>query len=418
MKALSYVVAGLSLVSAVPLMAIPQDFNSGGFFGNAFGPDLFGPFVIVANWHDDGKGLPGEWEESPGFDGEIIRDLKIHPPVLGYVAQRVQSVSRGGVLQSLHINFLDAGTYFGYRPEGSAEDVVPLRDRQRIFDKYYKDTDEGLRKMLGKVTKNRGEEAVIGQTAVLRSRYLDFPQEEFVLRYAASENRSINLIIHRKESLPESYLASEWRDQSLRALRARVLSHVKTEGNGDVLIEGIPIFRQGARPYCAINTLGMVTSHFGLQLSVDSLASGAQMRNTGSAAGSKMLEVYAAAAEEAGLKSSRSGSFDFKRAQKALADGFPVIVWRRYDAQRDQLHTEFARTFAKNPAARLPEATGDESATWPGDKAPSHASIITGFNLERGEVIFMESWGEHTRNRRMRFEEMESTSYMAFYFKM
>ena len=59
-----------------------------------------------------------------------------------------------------------------------------------------------------------------------------------------------------------------------------------------------------------------------------------------------------------------------------------------------------------------------ERATWPGDDAPNHASVVTGFNAERGEVVFVESWGEHTRGRRMRFEELEATSYMAFYYKL
>ncbi len=44
--------------------------------------------------------------------------------------------------------------------------------------------------------------------------------------------------------------------------------------------------------------------------------------------------------------------------------------------------------------------------------------MITGYNAERGEVIFLESWGEHTRGRRMRTEELEATAYMVFYFKM
>lgn len=59
-----------------------------------------------------------------------------------------------------------------------------------------------------------------------------------------------------------------------------------------------------------------------------------------------------------------------------------------------------------------------ERSTWPGKNAPNHASVVTGFNAERGEVIFVESWGEHTGDRRMRFEELESTSYMAFYYRM
>ena len=33
----------------------------------------------------------------------------------------------------------------------------------------------------------------------------------------------------------------------------------------------------------------------------------------------------------------------------------------------------------------------------------------------RREIIFTESWGERSRNRRMRVEEMEGTVYLAYY---
>jgi hypothetical protein len=44
----------------------------------------------------------------------------------------------------------------------------------------------------------------------------------------------------------------------------------------------------------------------------------------------------------------------------------------------------------------------------------AHASVITGVNKKRDEVIFTESWGENNRNRRMRAEEMEATAYVTF----
>jgi len=45
----------------------------------------------------------------------------------------------------------------------------------------------------------------------------------------------------------------------------------------------------------------------------------------------------------------------------------------------------------------------------------AHASIVNGYNAQRREVIFTESWSELARNRRMRFEELERTSYLAYY---
>jgi hypothetical protein len=183
--------------------------------------------------------------------------------------------------------------------------------------------------------------------------------------------------------------------------------------NGDIKINGIPMFRQGQRPYCAISTLGMATHYLGLRLGTDALAAGARFRYINTAKGSKMLDLYRAAAEESDAILQRGRSFDFERAQKYLEKGFPIVVWRRYSHERNLLHNAAAQ------GTKLPESTPNDRITWPTAKdAPGHASVITGFNKKTGEVIFMESWGEHARNKRMRAEELEATSYATFYFKI
>ena len=63
----------------------------------------------------------------------------------------------------------------------------------------------------------------------------------------------------------------------------------------------------------------------------------------------------------------------------------------------------------------LPKPDLNDRKSWPTKESFSHSSLITGYNLARREVIFTESWGERVRNRRMRIEEMEGTSYMAYY---
>ena len=92
-----------------------------------------------------------------------------------------------------------------------------------------------------------------------------------------------------------------------------------------------------------------------------------------------------------------------------------MLVWRRFDSGRDRLHSAFARRYEGDPKATLPAVTEAEKSTWPITEGYKHASLITGFNEERGEIIFTESWGEHARNRRMRIEEMAATSYLSFY---
>ena len=257
-------------------------------------------------------------------------------------------------------------------------------------------------------SERQGKQVSIGRTSFLRGRAVDFVRSGFSLRYQAVEDHSIRLTIVREGEAQEHYLDQELVGMDRQERGAWFASKVNREASGDVTVTGVPVFRQGERPYCAISTLGMVTHYLGLRLSVEGLAAAAGFKNDGTAGGTKLLELYAASAQEAGVRSSRMGRFDYEKAKRSLEAGFPVLVWRKYDANRDLLHTEFAKLYRREPAAE----------TWPGDEAPNHASVVTGFNPERGEVIFVESWGEQTRGRRMRFEEMEESSYMAFYYKL
>ena len=96
----------------------------------------------------------------------------------------------------------------------------------------------------------------------------------------------------------------------------------------------------------------------------------------------------------------------------------PVIVWRRFSHERNQLHTRFMRQLSRDPAATLPDpANATEKASWPGEDAPLHASVIVGYHPERKEFLFLESWTGRDQPRRMRVEELAATTYLCFVFK-
>jgi len=135
--------------------------------------------------------------------------------------------------------------------------------------------------------------------------------------------------------------------------------------------------------------------------------------------GSRILELYHSVGDELGMDVQVSSRFDFERVQEAIAEGRPVIVWRRVSLDREKAHSQFAARLAHTPSAVLPEPNRNDRSAWPDRKkkgTPSHASIVSGFNAERNEVIFTDPWGEEARGRRMRVEEMEATVYAAFFF--
>jgi hypothetical protein len=164
-----------------------------------------------------------------------------------------------------------------------------------------------------------------------------------------------------------------------------------------------------------MGTLAMVTRYYGLALNIDLVAAKAGYRE-GDVANADILPTYQACAREGKLRLRVDDKFDFKKAQKHILKGYPLIVARRFDRVRDAFHSEFARTFAQNPDAKLPKADRSERQRWPGKTGSGHMSLATGFNEARKEILFTESWGENMRNRRMLGEEMEETASQVYYF--
>ncbi len=187
--------------------------------------------------------------------------------------------------------------------------------------------------------------------------------------------------------------------------------------DGTVRLPDIRPIPQGFQPYCGLNTLAMCARHFGLHLDEDWLAVSGGFQNTGSAAGSDIIGLYPAVAAEAGFRMKRVSKLDFHAVKGAVDAGFPVVVWRRFSHERDQLHSRFARELERNPAAVLPDHRDPaETASWPGKSAPVHASVIVGYHAERGEFLFLESWTGKDRPRRMSVREMSATITYAFVF--
>ena len=412
MKTLILFIASYLSIS-LSCLAIPQNFG-----GNLFGA-TFEPRIINEDFTDDliaapvwiNNKLPGTWKSIPSLDGDEVKILSVNPMLFGRHSISVYANEEKGKLKSISILYLDSEKFFNQtKTTTNTQDIKSLK---REFKKTYENIESSINKALYKYTKDRPEESFVGQTDFLRNTYNDYKYGDLTLRVSAKDGQNICLIIMRSEDVSKTYLSSETTKLVKRERRKQLQQNVQVRESGDIKINGIPMFLQGQRPYCAISTLGMATHYLGLRLGTDALAAGAKFRYFDTAKGSKMLDLYRAAAEESDAVLQRGRSFDFDRAQKYIEKGFPIVVWRRYSHKRNLLHSAAAQ------GAKLPELTPNDRLTWPTSKdAPGHASVITGFNKKTGEVIFMESWGEHARNKRMRAEELEATSYATFYFKI
>lgn len=422
------VLLGALAAFSLPLYGIPN--QVGGFLAQADSPlndtditdDLLGDGVWVGT-----QSLPGIWRDEAPIASVRGSYLAARPKVFGLPAVMVQARHRAGKLDSLAITFADAGSYFGYLneklPSGlspkeqQAELIRRVNDKQTAFSHQFRDTQTSLTEALRKLAQGRPKENQIGKTRTLRAEVTDFTKDDLLLRLVIGGNRLIRVIITPKANATREWLDSERAALSESALGRVYQDRVSKTDWGDVRIDNLPIVPQGYKPYCGLNTLTMAARYFGLHLDEDWLAVAGKFENTGSAAGSQIPRLYLAVAKEAGLDLHKSNDFTLSEAKSSLSRGLPVVVWRRFSHERNQIHSKQTRRASQDLKFAIPSPDSATRESWPDKKAPLHASVIVGYNPDRNEVLFVESWAGMNTPRRMRAEEMSATAYLTFYFK-
>lgn len=321
------------------------------------------------------------------------------------LVQSIAGLWRNGQLLQISVVVIDAGNWFGF---GKAPTDQEARIEQ--FSEEFQKASEAVTQFLPEADRSSIE---IGRGTQLQHEAEIIPSGDLWMRVTMAENQLIKIVITPTERDATHVLAS-FRETSRRQQRDYFESLPVTTDRGDVLIEGLPIFPQGDRAYCGVSTLAMAMQHAGLRLDTEDYAMAAHIR-FGSTENSQIRETYEAAGELADMRLKRSLRFDFDKARRSIDEGFPVLVHRRFTRQRDYLHTHFSRRWQEDSTLQLPRPDPKDQEQWPGDEAYTHASVINGYNEARGEIVFTESWDEQFRNRRMRAEELEATSYMAYY---
>lgn len=413
------------LVSALPNSIVGPLLNEDSPLN---GQDLTQTLLSGGLWNGS-EPLPGEWNEEGQIASATISHLRARPKLFGQDVILLRAIRRAGKLESLEATFVDAGSYFGYfdeempdglsRREMRKEIAARLSEKQVEFAKLYVDAHANLRSAIaGACGGTEPEEAEIGRTRGLRIPVEEWRKEGRRVRLLAGENRLLRVSIATAD-LP----AEEWMDPAVSALPPRgklekLAAGVVREADGTVHLPGLRPIPQGYRPYCGLNTLAMAARHFGLHLDENWLAVASGFKNTGRADGANMVKLYHSVAAEAGFGLDRSTKFDPAAATRALGKGFPAIVWRRYSPERNALHSRFMKEFSRDPSATLPDpASAGERASWPGENAPLHASVIVGYNAGRKEFLFLESWTGRDTPRRMRVEELVATTDLSFVFR-
>lgn len=416
----------------LPFLATPRvEAIPNTFFGNGnvipiipafprFNADLTEEFLTVDRWKR--QEFSGPWRDEPALEGEKVRRMEALPLVFGEVPMSVTTSGDESGVSEITLGFLDAGLYFGYHfgGEQTREQREAGRDKRQEFERHFEDLVERLGERLEEGC-GRGTPGVMGATPLLRTEYVDYIWEDFVLRLVARPGHSVSLHLFKRDAAPASYVESEFAAMNRRDRAVKFAEAVVRNEAGEVSVQGIPMFVQGETPFCGVNSLAMASRYLGLRASTVDLAGSAGFENTGSAGGSNLIGLYRAVGDELGMRTSIVPTFDRDKVLKSLEDGLPVIVWRRVSMEREKAHRQLATARRKNPALAPPVLTPEELAKLP-DRTerglPSHASVLTGFSPATNSVIYAEPWGEDTRDRRMHVEELEATAYAVVFFKL
>lgn len=390
------------------------------------GEDLTTAFLASNVW-DNSEKLPGDWRADAGIADVSSSYLMARPKVFGVQALLVRALKREGQLEELQITFADAGSFFGYLnrrvPEGvSAEQATTLL-RERVgkrkiqFEKFYALAAKELGEKLKKIDE-RPRLFKRGRTRNLRAVYQEFEYKEsgLLIQLLEAKNRLLRVRLKKMVKGPNSWLDASQEKLGIRDRLKALSAKVTKTDRGDVILDQVEIVPQGYRPYCGLNTLVMVARYLGLHLDEDWLAVVGKFQNTGSAAGSDMLGLYGSVAREARFNLHRVSDYDHEIVRRSIRDGMPVVVWRRWDRQRDQLHTRISRGFEKGLDQKY-ERLSEEAMPSKKNRSPLHASVIVGYNDERKEVIFLESWEGLSKPRRMPVNEVSHTADLTFSFR-
>jgi hypothetical protein len=363
-----------------------------------------------AEWEKPGF-LAG-WGGLPANGGESHRTFRGQCQIFGRQAHGVSGIFEDGRLMSVTIVVLDAGAWFGFVPEAQAKQVAATKGPQfaALYKQTAADTERGLAALAG----GPGRKAPFIDKGLLKHDVQIFRCGDLSARLTLRENQLVKLTLTRAEADAVSPLSALRRDAKKDEQARKFSARLQSRENGDKVLEGVPIFLQGDRAYCGVATLAMAMQYMGLRLDTEDYADAAGIR-FGSTYRSDIRAAYLAAAEVARVHLPRTTQFDFTKARTCIDAGCPVVAFRRWSQERDFVHTAFAKRFLQDPTATLPKADLNDRKSWPARDDFAHSSLITGYNAARREVIFTESWGEFSRNRRMRVEEMEGTAYLAYY---
>ncbi len=216
--------------------------------------------------------------------------------------------------------------------------------------------------------------------------------------------------------------------------RASLVSNVKREANGDVVIANVPMVDQGPKGYCAVATAERVFKYYGLPVDQHEMAQVADTSQGGGTSPDKMLAALNKLEGRMGVSVRVIEDWEYKKFMDKVADynkeakkakkpevamgardGVIYVdeiiqqmngeVLRTARVERDRAgFGKFQRTVAALIDQGIPVMWSVSLGLLPEPEVPQasggHMRLIIGYNAKTGEALFSDSWGaEHALKR-------------------
>ena len=385
-----------------------------GQLNEAVGVPLFAEGKFL--WDEDAElvaarlGLPNESSTA------TAASYRLYPPedarLFGRRPHSIALSAQDGKPAALSIIFANKGDSVGQFERATPGERPPraanvLRDYRRAINEDDEALEEILERLLGPAEPEKTGAAGRLQE---RSRRRDWNGHALLLVSVRDEYVALRVV-------PPSELDEQQRTERVPAkeLRARLATQVERRTNGDDVIRDIPMVDQGPKGFCVPATMERMLRHLGIPADMYLLAMAA---NTDPGGGTRVSDVINAVGQTA-RRHGRSvqtlgGRPQISTVEKWIESGIPVLWPINTSSTIDELINQRTRERAQvsdwaawkdkiksaRRAARQLGRAGDGG----------HVCLITGFNVDTGEIALSDSWGPAYEERWITQEEAAAIS--------
>ncbi len=177
--------------------------------------------------------------------------------------------------------------------------------------------------------------------------------------------------------------------------RSELVSRVKKERDGDVFIEGIPMVDQGDKGYCVVAAAQRLFEYYGLSCDQHQIA---QMADTDATQGTDLVMMTQALRKIDGQFRTRFKGLAALYTDNRLHElrSHDLVDFREFSKQVRQYVDDGIPLLWSLRLGEFPERPPLEEQTSGG-----HMRLIIGYNAQKKELLFSDSWGAGHELKRM-----------------